>query len=156
MIIESGRVVAINSDSLWVETIQRSTCNSCAAEKGCGQGLIAKWGGHTSYLRVLLEGRNASAFHVDDTVEIGIPEEVVVKGSLFVYLVPLFLMILGAWAGQSLFGVDSAAMLGAVAGLLGGGLLVRLRAQQTRNDPSLQPVLVSDSSSEASPVKLVG
>lgn len=142
MITEAGRVVAVDSDSLWVETIQRSTCNSCAAEKGCGQSLIAKWGGHTSYLRVLLEGRNSEAFHIDDKVEIGIPEDVVVKGSLFVYLLPLLFLVLGAWCGQSVFHSDLAAIVGAASGLLLGGGVVKWRSVQTRNDRRLQPVLM--------------
>ncbi len=155
MIIESGRVVAVNSDSLWVETIQQSTCGSCAAEKGCGQGLIAKWGGHTSYLRVLLEGRNPEDFQIDQTVKIGVPEEVVVKGSLFVYLIPLLGLMLGAWLGQSLVASDVAAILGALGGLLLGGGVVRWRAYQTRNNPDLQPVLMMSPAAQVSTVKFM-
>lgn len=142
MITETGRVVAIEPDSLWVETIQRSTCSSCAAEKGCGQSLVAKWGGHTSYLRVLLEGRDPDTFHIDDQVTVGVPEDVVARGSLFVYLLPLLALVFGSWCGQSLFGTDAAAVLGAVLGLAMGGGLVRWRAYHTRNDRRLQPVLL--------------
>ena len=42
MLIETGRVVAVeaNEEALWVETIRQSTCGSCAANKGCGHGLL--------------------------------------------------------------------------------------------------------------------
>lgn len=142
MIKESGRVVAVETDSLWVETIQRSTCNSCAAEKGCGQSLLAKWGNQKAYLRVLLKGRDPQQFQIDDRVELGIPEDVIVSGSLFVYLTPLILMILSAWVGQTWWGSDLAAMLAGVLGLALGGLLVRWQAYRQRDDERLQPVLL--------------
>lgn len=151
MITETGRVVAVESEGLWVETIQRSTCGSCSAQKGCGQSLMAKLMGHTSYLWVLLEGRDASDYKLGDEIQIGVPETVVVKGSLFVYLVPLVLMLLVAGLAQSLTGSDGWSALGALVGLFLGGAVVRWRARQTRHDPRLQPVLLD----ERQPVHLV-
>ncbi len=151
MISETGRIVAIEPDGLWVETIQRSTCGSCAAEKGCGQSLMARLMGHTSYLWVLLEGRDSSDYRLDQEVQIGVPETVVVKGSLFVYLTPLVGMIAGAGAAQQLWASDGPSALGALMGLLAGGALVRWRAHQTRYDRRLQPVLLD----ERQPVTLI-
>ncbi len=151
MISETGRIVAIEPEGLWVETIQRSTCGSCAAEKGCGQSLMARLMGHTSYLWVLLEGRDPADYRLDQEIQIGVPETVVVKGSLFVYLTPLVGMIAGAGAAQYFWGSDGLSALGALAGLLAGGALVRWRAHQTRNDPRLQPVLLD----ERQPVTLI-
>ena len=42
MLTESGRVVAVNDSTVWVETIQQSTCGQCAARKGCGQSMLSK------------------------------------------------------------------------------------------------------------------
>lgn len=151
MIRETGRIVAIEDQGLWVETIQRSTCGSCAAQKGCGQSLMARLMGHTSYLWVLLEGRDSADYRMGQEIQIGVPETVVVKGSLFVYLVPLLAMLLGAALAQGLTGSDGWSALGALGGLIGGGLLVRWRAEQTRHDPRLQPVLLD----EHEPVHLV-
>lgn len=144
MITETGRIVAIESQGLWVETIQRSTCGSCAAQKGCGQSLMARLMGHTSYLWVLLEGRDPDKYQLGDEIQIGVPETVVVKGSLFVYMVPLLGMLAGAGLGQSALQSDGWSALGAVAGLVLGGLVVRWRAHQTRYDRRLQPVLLDD------------
>lgn len=144
MITETGRIVAIEPEGLWVETIQRSTCGSCAAEKGCGQSLMSRLLGHTSYLWVLLEGRDAGRYQLGDEIQIGVPETVVVKGSLFVYLVPLIGMLAGAGGAQSIFQSDAWSALGAVVGLVVGGLVVRWRAHQTRYDRRLQPVLLDD------------
>lgn len=145
MIAETGRVVAIESNGLWVETIQRSTCGSCAAQKGCGQSLLARLAGHSSYLWVLLEGRDPAHYRLGDEIQLGIPEDVVVKGSLFVYLLPLLFMVLGSGLADYWFASDGLSVLGALIGLLLGGLLVRWRARQTRFDPRLQPVLLDDS-----------
>lgn len=151
MISETGRIVAIEPEGLWVETIQRSTCGSCAAEKGCGQSLMARLMGHTSYLWVLLEGRDSADYRLDQEIQIGVPETVVVKGSLFVYLTPLIGMIAGAGVAQQLWGSDGLSALGALVGLLAGGALVRWRAHQTRFDRRLQPVLLD----ERQPVTLI-
>ncbi|MDQ2075280.1 SoxR reducing system RseC family protein [Marinimicrobium sp. ABcell2] len=151
MIAETGRIVAIEAEGLWVETIQRSTCGSCAAEKGCGQSLMAKLSGHTSYLWVLLEGRNPDDYQLGEEIQLGVPEEVVVKGSLFVYLLPLLSMILLSGLAHSVFAHEGLSALGGLLGLLAGGLLVRWRAHQTRYDPRLQPVLLD----ERAPVHLV-
>lgn len=42
MLSETGRVVAIDKDGLWVETLKTSSCAKCSAQSGCGQNLAAK------------------------------------------------------------------------------------------------------------------
>lgn len=142
MITETGRVVAVEPDCLWVETIQRSACKSCAAEKGCGQKLMSRWGSNASYLRVLPGGRDISAFQVGDDVTIGVPERVVAAGSLLVYLLPLAVMMLGVALGSARGWSEPWIMLAALSGLLVGGGLVRWHSFLSRNNPDLQPVLV--------------
>lgn len=144
MILETGRIVAVEPDGLWVETIRRSTCNSCRAEQGCGQSMMAKLSGHTSYLRVLLQGRDPTRYQLGEEIQIGVPEDVVATGSLFAYLVPLLIMLLVSGAVHWQFANEGATILAAFTGLVGGGLLVRWRAHQTRDDSRLQPVLVDD------------
>ncbi len=141
MLIEPGRVVAVEEDCLWVETIQRSTCGSCAAEKGCGQSLIARWGGQTSYLRVLLDGRDPNHYSAGDDIEIGVPEEIVARGSLFVYLLPLVLLVAVSGLGHQMIGSEMAAALGALIGFVLGAAIVRWHAWLTRFDGRLQPVI---------------
>jgi len=144
MIIETGKVVSVEPEGLWVETISRSVCGSCKAEKGCGQSLMAKWAGHTSYIWVLLEGRNSENYHAGDAIQIGIPEDVIAKGSMFVYLVPLVVMVLLAVIAQQQFTNEAITILSAILGLVMGGGLIRWHAHKTRFDPRLQPVLVDD------------
>lgn len=144
MILETGRIVAVEPDGLWVETIQRSTCTSCRAERGCGQSLMAKMTGHTSYLRILLQGRDSEHYRLGDEVQIGIPENVVAKGSAFAYLVPLLLMLVSAGIAEHLITFEPVTILAAIAGLVAGGLIVRFRAWQTRNNQALQPILIDE------------
>ena len=89
MILETGTIVAIESDSLWVETIQKSACDACVAEKGCGQKFLSKLAGKTTSIRVLLNGESRKDFSLGQSVTIGIPEDQHVLASLLVYLLPI-------------------------------------------------------------------
>lgn len=147
---ETGRVVGIESDSLWVETVRRSTCNACSAQKGCGTGLLNRIGdGRRNHLRVLLGGQSPDRFHLDDIVEISIPEHVLLSGAVIVYLVPLVSMLAGMAAAQSLFATDGGAALGALAGFVLGLLGVRLHAHWIRDNAAYQPTVVGPATSAA-------
>lgn len=142
MITEIGRIVAIDQECLWVETIQRSTCQSCSAEKGCGQSLVAKWGGKTSFIRVLLEGRDSTRYQLHDEVTIGIPDAVVANGSLLVYMTPLLAMVAALFAADGLGLPEGGVIALALLGLVAGGLLVRWHSYCHRNDRRVQPILL--------------
>lgn len=144
MILETGRIVAIESEGVWVETIQRSTCGTCRAEKGCGQRLMAKWSGHTAYIWVLLEGRNPASYQIGDEITLGIPEDVIAKGAMVVYLVPLFTLLIATVFAHQLFANEAITTLSAFFGLAVGGLILRWHAHRTRFDSRLQPVVVDD------------
>ena len=144
MITESGRVVGIEDKALWVETIRRSTCGSCAAQKGCGQGLMNKFtDGRRNQLRVLLGSQSADAFHLDDEVEISIPERALITGAMTVYLLPLFSMIAGMALASQYAPSDAIAALGALLGFVGGMVLVRLHAMYIHNKPAFQASVVA-------------
>lgn len=145
MLVENGRVVAVDEQGLWVETIRQSTCGSCAAQKGCGHGVINRLSdGRSGIVRVLPGAAGLGHCSVDDQVRISIPEEVILRGSMVVYLVPLLAMLAGAASASSLWpaSADLAAALGAVAGLGLGFALVRWHAWQHRDNPDLQPTLL--------------
>jgi sigma-E factor negative regulatory protein RseC len=146
MLTETGRIVAIDEDGVWVETIRSSTCGACSLQKGCGHGLLSRIGeGRRGYIKVLPGALALSDCAVNDRVQISIPEEVILRGSAVVYMVPLLSMLFGAglvagiWPG----GADLAAMLGAFLGLGAGLALVRWHAWRHRYDCSLQPTLLA-------------
>ena len=146
MILETGKVIAVEPDGLWVETIQKSACEVCVAEKGCGQKFLSKLAGKTTSIRVLLNNQPQQKFSVGQSVTIGIPEDVIVLASLLVYLLPIF----GAVAGATVVGInggggDLQSIGGALAGLFLGGWLVRVHSKRSRNDLRYNPVLVGSS-----------
>lgn len=147
MLIETGRVVAVEADeeALWVETIRQSTCGSCAANKGCGHGLLNRIAdGRTGYIRVLSGAVAARQCAVDDQVRISIPEQVILRGSLLVYLLPLLCMLAGASGADILWPAagEPATIAGAVSGLALGFVLVRWHAWHHRRDRALQPTVL--------------
>ena len=145
MLTETGRVVAVDEDGLWVETIRQSTCGSCMAQKGCGHGLLNRIAdGRRNYVRVLGPAPAIAACAVNDRVRISIPDHVVLRGSLVVYVLPLLAMLSLAAAASFLWPTsqDLAAAGGAVTGLLLGFGLVRWHAWRHRDDCKLQPTLL--------------
>ena len=141
MILETGVVVAVESDGLWVETIQKSACEVCVAEKGCGQKFLSKLAGKTVSIRVLRNKMSAEQYSVGQSVTIGIPEDVIVMASLLVYLLPIFAAIGGAWLFS---GSDLHAAAGALGGLMLGGLVVNLHSVKKRDDVRFNPVLIEE------------
>ena len=144
MIKESGRVVAIESDCLWVETIRQSTCGSCSAQKGCGHGILNQVAsGRRTHLRVLLRDLPASDFAIDDEVNISIPEQVLVMGALLVYLLPLLTMLAAATLVSQWWAGDVPTFIAAVLGFIAGIGLVKYHAVKHCDDPDLQPVVMA-------------
>ena len=144
MILENGRIIAIEPQGLWVETIQHSTCGSCQAQKGCGHSLLARFGSSASRLWVLLDGRNSSNYCIGDEVKIGVPEDVIARGALFIYVAPLITMLAATTIAHQQAASDGVSVLWALGGLMLGAVIVRWHANETRFDSRLQPVLVDD------------
>lgn len=144
MILETGKIISVEQNGVWVETIQRSVCGSCKAEKGCGQSLMAKWGANASYIWVLLEGRNPEDYSIGDQIQIGIAEDVVVKASLLAYIMPLVLILLMTIVTHYFFNNEAVTAFGALLGLVIAGVLLRWHADRSRLDARMQPVLVDD------------
>ena len=144
MMIETGRIAAIENTGVWVQTIQTIACGSCKAEKGCGQRLINKLDGHASYIWVLLEGRNSSSYEVGDEIQIGIPEEIIAKSSLIIYVIPLLILVMNTSIAHIQFANETITIISGFAGLLLGGVIVRWHSWRNRHNPRLQPILIDD------------
>src|SRR5690606_26683622 len=111
--------------AVWVETLRRSTCSACSASAGCGQGLMDKLGvgQRRGYVRALTDLQLA----VGDGVVIGIREDLLVRSSLLVYLLPLLGLFAGAMLAQWLALAESFVILGGLSGLFSLWWLVRWR-----------------------------
>lgn len=73
---------------------QKTSCSSCSSQKNCGTGIVSKAIGSKS-LRWHLDTDKTVA--PGQVVEIGFPEKSLLQSAALVYLVPLFMMIIGAW-----------------------------------------------------------
>jgi sigma-E factor negative regulatory protein RseC len=136
MIEEQGRVVAVESGAVWVETVRRTTCAACQASSGCGHRVLDEArAGSRARIRALLD---ASA-EVGDRVTIGIPEHWLLQGTLRVYLLPLMLLFGGALVGHHGFGGDTAAIGFGLAGLAAGFGYNRWYSRHHEQDPAQQP-----------------
>jgi len=145
MIVETGVVVAVESDSLWVETIQKTACEACVAQKGCGTRVLSKLTGKTNRIRVLAGGMSLQGIELGQDVDIAIPEDVIVNAALLVYLLPICAAVFTSWLVGS-YG-DLSSIAGALFGLFVGGFVVSGHSRKTRDDLRLNPVLF-DSLSE--------
>jgi len=123
VITETGKVVALKGERVWVQTIRASACQSCAARNGCGQKVLAAaTGGRANQILVT----NTINARVGDEVTIGIDEQALLGASLVVYAIPLILMVVASILGHHLSGgQDIAAMFSAAGGLALGFLVVR-------------------------------
>ena len=138
MILETATVTSIEKDALWVEAVQKSACETCTAQKGCGTAVLSKLTGRTSRLRVLKPQHGTESYSVGQQVTIAIPEDIVVLASICAYLVPLGSSLIGLWLmGSS----DLLSVVGAVLGLAFGGGLVSMYNAKLRDDPRFNPVL---------------
>lgn len=129
MIEEEGRVMAVEEDGVWVETIRKTTCSSCSARHGCGQHLSEKYTSSKkhSYIKAISD----IVLSEDDKVVVGIPEGALVKASMLVYLLPLVFMLGSLWLATSLGWNDMATLVMAFSGLFLGFLPARFLGQRS-------------------------
>jgi sigma-E factor negative regulatory protein RseC len=140
MIEEAGRVVALASGSVWVETSRNSTCSGCSVRGGCGQGLIDRLG--IRERRGLILASSNLQLSVGDAVVVGIREGVLLRGALLVYLFPLIALLVSAVVAAELSAAEPYVILVGLAGFLVSWLIVRKRSQLTSTNPELQPVVL--------------
>jgi sigma-E factor negative regulatory protein RseC len=140
VIEEQGRIVAVELGAVWVETLRKSTCSSCSVKAGCGQGLLDQLGasGRRGYVRAL----SNLQLSVGDTVIIGVREDLLVRGSLLVYLLPLLGLFAAAVLAEQMGLSEPWVILSALFGFLFACCAVRWRSRLTAGDPALQPVVL--------------
>jgi sigma-E factor negative regulatory protein RseC len=146
MIEENGQIVDVQGAFAWVESDRTGSCGSCAVQKGCGTGAIAKVLGQR---RVRLRVLNRIGARVGDQVVIGVSEAGLVRGSFAVYAAPLAGLFAGALAGYVLVSrfypewpADPAAIAGALAGFVAGLAWLRGFSRRTAMHPAYQPVVL--------------
>ncbi|MEH6577613.1 MAG: SoxR reducing system RseC family protein [Amphritea sp.] len=141
MIEETGRVVEVNEEAVWVETIKQSACSTCSAQKGCGQSLLAKVG-DGKRLRMRVDNPAYLAVDLDDQVVLGVGERSFLTASLVVYLVPLIVMFLFALIAQQQALAEPMVILFAAVGLCTGFMCSRYLSKIMGRSCNYKPVLL--------------
>jgi sigma-E factor negative regulatory protein RseC len=160
MISEAGRVVAVTTQSVWVETIQQSSCGACKASKGCGQGLLNEmYDGRRNHIEIQLDEDSPADLQVNDEVEICLSEQTLLMASSLVYLLPLIGLIGGGLLGQQLVVTDLVegellTVLGSMAGFVAGLLLARWSASMQCDRPANRPKVLAVRSRSAGTTSL--
>ena len=140
MIKEMTTIVEVESDCLWVEGVQQSTCGSCKARAGCGQRLLSGLQVKPSRVRVLYGDDDKRKYQIGQQIQIGIPEEIVVKGALFIYLCPLLGLFLFSGIADYSMGLEWLTICLGIVGFCMGGVVVRLVSSRFKNEQRLHPV----------------
>ena len=110
MIEVSGTVIDRLSDGrVWVETRRSSGCSGCQAKSGCGQGLLNDYADQRSKDYILATSDVALA--KGDRVFVSVSESFLVMASLWIYFVPLALLMAGVFLSAVLNLNDLAAIL---------------------------------------------
>ena len=122
---ETGRVVALEADAVWVEADRSAACGKCSARAGCGQGALSALlqSGKGQVRAVSSDELAAAECQVGDAVVIQVPESTLLSGTLMIYGAPLLtgsvLSVLAAGLG------DLWAAAGFCLGLLFGFAILR-------------------------------
>lgn len=140
MIEERGRVLSVEKDAVWIETVRRSACDSCQVRSGCGQSVLQRLGlgARQGFIRVLNE-QSAHACRVGDEVVIGIPENAVLRGSAAVYLIPLLTLFIGALLAQALGAAEPVIVLAGFSAMGVGFALVRWQSRRSHHNSAYMP-----------------
>ncbi len=139
MIEESATVVAVDGHFAWVENERASSCNSCAANKGCGTATLQKVMGQK---RTQLKAINQAQARVGERVVIGVQEQALLKGSLYAYILPLLLLFVFAFIFEQLFSSEGITILAGLGGLLLGFVLLKYLSKQLAEDERFQAVIL--------------
>ena len=123
---ETGRVVAVESDAVWVEAERTAACGKCAARAGCGQGaLSAMLQSGTGRVRAVSgDSLKAEQCELGEEVVIQVPESTLLSGTFLIYGVPLTVACIAAVAASAGGDVMSVSAFGA--GLIGSFAMLRL------------------------------
>lgn len=114
----------VEADGIWVESLQRSACDSCNARSGCGQRTLSQLG-----RPIRLWIATDASFSVGQQVQVELPNGGLALSALMLYGLPLLMLILAALLGQTLGNDILAAVIG-LAGLAVGLYMSRQLTQR--------------------------
>ena len=120
-------VIRVEGNEALVQPLSTGGCGHCDSEGGCGSGTLSKLfcSNKPRHFKV----NNKAQAKVGDEVQISIPDGMLLRGAMKMYVLPLALLLLGGITGVGLAGDssgrDAYAVAGAVIGLLLGFVLAQ-------------------------------
>ena len=146
MLEEVAKVIKVQGNQLLIEPVGKSTCQSCQVRSSCGHQSLTKFlARHTSTSLLWIRSPSHRAVLVGDEVLVSIPEGVVIRSTLLVYMLPLILgfvgALLGQWYASPMMG-EPGTILGSVIGLALGFLFVFLYSKKSIQLDQWQPKFV--------------
>lgn len=122
---------------------QQTSCSSCSSQKSCGTGIVTKAVGNKPLFWQL---KTKSLVKAGQIVEIGFPEKSLLQSAAIVYLIPLFMLMIGAGIGQLLLqpllqGGEGIVILSAAL-FTAGGIALAKRLAKPMEDKSKQEVVL--------------
>jgi len=148
MIEEQATVVEVGPEQIIVQTLRKSSCNSCAANKGCGTAVLSKAIGQKhSIVTISKEQKTDPSLVPGDQVIIGVNESMLLNGSALAYIIPIAGMIavslLAQWLGVAMeLNGELHIIISAFAGLVGGIMFSRFYLTKGRHHADFAPVLL--------------
>jgi sigma-E factor negative regulatory protein RseC len=121
-------VIQTHGENASVQPVGTGGCGHCDSEGGCGSSTLTKLfcSNKPRHFKV----RNEARAKVGDEVQVSIPDGVLLRGAVKMYVVPLILFLFGGLAGVTATHEaalrDAYAVAGAIIGLLLGFILARL------------------------------
>jgi sigma-E factor negative regulatory protein RseC len=120
-------VIKLQGDEATVQPLGTGGCGHCDSEGGCGSGSLSKLFCSSKPRHFAV--RNEAHAKVGDEVQVSLPDGVLFRGAVKMYILPLALLLTGGIFGVSLADEaasrDAYAVAGAVGGLLLGFILAR-------------------------------
>lgn len=121
-------VIQIQGEDASVQPIGTGGCGHCDSEGGCGSSTLTKLFCNNKSRNFKV--RNEVRAKVGDEIQVSIPDGMLLRGAMKMYVLPLILLLVGGIAGVGMSGEialrDAYAVAGAVIGLLLGFLLARM------------------------------
>jgi len=140
MIEETGKIVALDGEYVWVETIREAACDTCSSKSGCGQSLLEKTSLGKKHQIKALSTLNVE---VGDEVVVGIEEPVILLSAVITYLLPLLCLFAFVFISVALWGGgDLVVGISGFTGLVAGFSLVRLFGHVHRFNKHYQPIIL--------------
>ncbi|MFT5083211.1 MAG: sigma-E factor negative regulatory protein RseC [Lentisphaeria bacterium] len=150
MLHETGKVVAVDEDGLWVETLKQSVCGQCSAKAGCGQKLLNSLAATSNFTLIKVHFDPLfieEQWQEGDAVVLGVDEFALVKAAVIAYLLPLLFMLCGAYLGSNIgpwhFSSELPAIAGAVVGLFCGALAVKMHSNLSKKTSCYEAQIIS-------------